>query len=273
MEILPPFRVSPKCLAEFVLWLFWFVSHLILFGEKTWRTFVWHGNQYGSEQRLHRKTRRPWVRKLEVIQGDLEEDHRSGDLRLCCPSPKGLTDTWVTDIKTEEINELLLAQDPFHCIIKYLLIYLGTFVIFFLDTTPLNAFDFHAYSQVFQIRPSFTETILSVLCYSTFHISGLSIAAFAPKCTVAPLIFYDVFLALQNWRSKIWRSHGGVWEEDFKESWKESKGFCLFVFKLEYNCFTMLCYFLLYNQVVSHMCTCIPFLLDLPPIPHPIPPL
>lgn len=139
-----------------------------------------------------------------MIQGDLEEDHRSGDLRVCCPNPKRLPDTWVTDIKTEEINESLLAQDPFHCIIKYLLMYLGTFIIFFLDTALLNAFDFHAYSQVFQICPSFTETILSVLCYSTFHISGISTAAFAPKFTVTPLIFYDVFLALQNWRrSKI----------------------------------------------------------------------
>ena len=37
-----------------------------------------------------------------------------------------------------------------------------------------------------------------------FILSGISTAAFAPKFTVTPLIFYDVFLALQNWRrSKI----------------------------------------------------------------------
>ena len=191
METLPPFRVWPKYMAQFALWLFWFVSHLILFGEKTWRTFVWHGNQYGSEQRLHMKSRRSWVRKLEMIQGHLEEDHRSGDLRLCCPNPKGLPDTWVTDIKTEEINDSLLAQDPFHCIIKYLLMYLGTFIIFFLDTALLNAFDFHAYSQVFQICPSFTETILSVLCYSTFHIKWDFYSSICPKiyCNTSDLLW------------------------------------------------------------------------------------
>ena len=95
-EILPPFRVWPKYMAECALWLFWFLSHLILFGEKTWRTFVWQGNQYGSEQRLHTKSRRSWVRKLEVTQGDLEEDHRGGGLRLCCPTPKGLPRDWLT---------------------------------------------------------------------------------------------------------------------------------------------------------------------------------
>ena len=213
MEILPPFRVSPKCLAEFLLWLFWFVSHLILFGEKTWRTFVWHGNQYGSEQRLHRKSRRPWVRKLKVIQGDLEEHHRSGDLRLCCPSPKGLTDTWVTDIKTEEINELLLAQDPFHCLIKYLLIYLGTFVIFFLDTTPLNAFDFHAYSQVFQIRPSFTETILSVFMLFYISYQWAFYSSICPKIYCSPsdlswCVLSPAELEIKNMEEPWWSLRG-----------------------------------------------------------------
>ena len=63
-------------------------------------------------------------------QGDLEEDHRSGDLRLSYPGPKGLADIWVTEIKNEEMNELLFVQGPFHGTIKYLLKYLGTFIFF-----------------------------------------------------------------------------------------------------------------------------------------------
>ena len=49
-------------------------------------------------------------------------------------------------------------------------------------------------------------------------------------------------------------------------------GVCLFFFfLLEYNCFTMLCWFLLYNSV-SQLCVYnSPSLLSLPPHPHPTP--
>lgn len=75
------------------------------------------------------------------IQGHLEEDDRSGHLRLSYPSPKGLADIWVTEIKNEEMNELLFVQGPLHGTIKYLLKYLGPFISFFLDIT-LSTFNF-----------------------------------------------------------------------------------------------------------------------------------
>lgn len=47
------------------------------------------------------------------------------DLRPSYPNLKGLANIWVTEIKTENMNELLFVQDPFHGNIKYLLINLG----------------------------------------------------------------------------------------------------------------------------------------------------
>ena len=39
----------------------------------------------------------------------------------------------------------------------------------------------------------------------------------------------------------------------------------LSIFLLQYNCFTLLCYFPLYSEVYQPYATCIPSLLDLPP--------
>lgn len=137
------------CFGLCLTWFLW---------EKTWRTFVWHMEISMVQDKIAFK-------KQEVMSQEVGSDSgRSwgGPQRWgfeAVLSQSQLLTPGAADIKTKEIGKLITAcSRSFSLNYKVSFDISGYFYHFFLDTALLNAFDFHAYSQVFQIRPSFTET-------------------------------------------------------------------------------------------------------------------